>query len=107
MPTRSRRIATGGSYLVALVLAVGISTAINAFTIAVLLDAILGETPGLSENATQILTGWGGGVIGVIGAVVGYQSGVATSAGVGSRAEITTIDTPTNDSLPGSGSRGG
>jgi hypothetical protein len=106
MPTSSRRIATGGSYLVALVLAVGISTAINAFTIAVLLDALLGENPGLSENATQILTGWGGGVIGVIGAVVGYQAGASTASSVVS-STASSVDTPANDSLPGSGIRGG
>lgn len=67
-----------GSYLVALVLAIGMCTAINMFTFAVLFDAIYSNVPGLSENATQILTGWGGGIIGVIGAVVGYQAGAAS-----------------------------
>jgi hypothetical protein len=41
----------------------------------VIVDALWGDEPGLSENATQILTGWGGGIIGVIGALVGYKAG--------------------------------
>jgi hypothetical protein len=57
------------------VLAVGIVTATNLFTVAVLADAVFSAGPGLSENATQVLTGWGGGIIGVIGAVVGYRVG--------------------------------
>jgi hypothetical protein len=91
---------TRGSYLVALVLAVGISAAINCFTIAVLIDSILSEADGISENATQILTGWGGGVIGVIGAVIGYQAGATSTPRPG-------VDTPLTETLPGSGSRGG
>lgn len=67
-----------GSYVVALVLAVGISTALNVLTVAVLYDAVFSSDSGISENATQILTGWGGGVLGVIGAVVGYQAGQAS-----------------------------
>lgn len=101
-PARARRIATGGSYLVAAILAVGMCTALNAFTIAVLIDAMTSSVPGLSENATQILTGWGGGIVGVIGAVVGYQAGASTTAST-----MTAVDTPTNETLPGSGGRGG
>lgn len=69
-----------GSYVVALVLAVGMCTAVNLFTVAVLYDALFSSGPGLSENATQVLSSWGGGIIGVIGAVVGYQAGVASQA---------------------------
>src|SRR5262245_48231980 len=58
---------------VALVLAVGIATAINAITVAVLYDAIFSKGPGLSENATQVLTTAFGGIIGVLGAYVGYR----------------------------------
>ena len=101
-PQRTRRIATGGSYLVAAILAVGMCTALNAFTVAVLIDALSSAEPGLSENATQILTGWGGGIVGVIGAVVGYQAGASTASGVSAA-----VDTPQNETLPGSGSRGG
>lgn len=67
--------AARGSYVVAVVLAIGICTALNLITVAILYDAIVSAGPGISENATQILTGWGGGVIGVIGAVVGYGAG--------------------------------
>jgi len=48
--------------------------AINVFTFAAVYSAII-TNQSLSENATQILTGWGGGVIGVIGAIVGYTAG--------------------------------
>ena len=63
---------------VALLLAVGISTALNLLVLAVTYTAIFGHSDvpgGLSENATQILTGWGGGMIGVLGAYVGYKAG--------------------------------
>lgn len=60
---------------VALILAIGLATALNLITFAVLYDAVRSDTPGLSENATQILTGWGGGVIGILGAVFGYRAG--------------------------------
>lgn len=71
-PTPRRR---RGSMVVALVLAIGICTALNVLTIGVLVDALFSVSPGLSENATQILTGWGGGVLSVIGAAIGYQMG--------------------------------
>ena len=50
------------------------SCAINVFTFAAVYSAVSSNDQ-LSENATQILTGWGGGVIGVIGAIVGYTAG--------------------------------
>lgn len=79
-PVRSpRRAVPRGSYLVAIILAVGICTALNMLTFGILYDAIFSESSGISENATQILTGWGGGVVGVIGAVVGYQAGQSAS----------------------------
>lgn len=61
--------------LIALVLAIGLCTALNLLTFGVLWDALKSSTPGISENATQILTGWGGGVIGILGAVFGYRAG--------------------------------
>ena len=64
--------------LVAIVLGVGVSTALNVITFAVVYSAVVGTSDvpgGLSENATQILTGWGGGMIGVLGAYVGYAFG--------------------------------
>lgn len=60
---------------VALVLAVGLCTAMNTFTLAVLYDAVMSDESGLSENATQVLTGWGGGIIGILGAVFGARLG--------------------------------
>lgn len=64
---------------VPLVLAVGLCTAMNIFTFGVLYDAIFSHDPGLSENATQILTGWGGGIIGILGAVFGYRAGAGAA----------------------------
>lgn len=64
-----------GGMLVALILSIGICTALNLLIIAVVYDAIFSAGPGISENATQILTGWGGGILGVIGALVGYKVG--------------------------------
>lgn len=66
---------TGGRDVVAVVLAVGIATALNLIVGAVLWDAIRSEGPGLSENATQILTGAFGGILGVLGAYIGFKAG--------------------------------
>jgi len=71
------KLSTAGGY-VALVLAVTLGIAFNLFCAAVLWTAIAGDAP-LSENATQVLTGWGGGIIGVLGAYVGYRVGVVES----------------------------
>ena len=60
---------------VAIILAVGIATAINLITFAVLYDAVFSAGPGLSENATQVLTTAFGGIIGVLGAFVGFKTG--------------------------------
>lgn len=75
-PTRPPRRATDA---VAVILAVGMATALNLFTVAAVLDGMLSIDPGLSENSTQILTGWGGGVIGVLGAIVGYRAGQSSN----------------------------
>lgn len=66
-----------GHSLVAIVLAVGIALAINVITFAVLYDAIASSGPGLSENATQILTTAFSGMIGVLGSYIGYRAGAA------------------------------
>ena len=70
---QTRLSASGG--LVALVLAGSLGLAFNIFCFAVLYTAVTSDAP-LSENATQVLTGWGGGIIGVIGAYIGYRVGV-------------------------------
>lgn len=64
-----------GRDLIALTLAIGICTALNAMTVGVLVAAWHRGDYQLSENATQILTGWGGGIIGILGAVFGYSAG--------------------------------
>jgi hypothetical protein len=55
---------------VALVIAVGFVLGFNIFCFAVLYTAIQNDAP-LSENATQVLTGWGGGMVGLLGGFVG------------------------------------
>jgi len=71
---RRRLTASGGA--VALVLALSLGVGFNVFCFAVLYTAIREDTA-LSENATQVLTGWGGGIIGVVGSYIGYRVGVA------------------------------
>jgi len=66
--------------VVAVILAAGMALALNLFTAATLYDALVSPLPGVSENATQILSGWGGGILGIIGAVVGYGAGRAHSS---------------------------
>lgn len=65
---------------VAMVLAVGLATALNIIVVAILWDTISDpENAGISENATQILTGWGGGIVGILGAVFGMRIGEANA----------------------------
>jgi hypothetical protein len=66
-----------GHTAVAVVLAVGLASAVNFITIAVLWDAVRSAGPGLSENATQVLTTAFGGMIGVLGSYIGYRAGAA------------------------------
>ena len=61
---------------VVLVLAISMGIALNVFTCAVLWEAIV-EHAALSENATQVLIGWGTGTLGIIGAYIGYRVGIA------------------------------
>jgi len=65
---------------VAIVLAFGLVLAINLVTGAVLYDAIFSKGPGLSDNATQVLTTAFGGIIGVLGSFIGYRAGQAAAA---------------------------
>lgn len=64
-----------GKDWVAIVLAIGLTSAVNCITLAVLYDAIVSEGPGLSENATQILIAAFGGIIGILGGYLGYRAG--------------------------------
>jgi hypothetical protein len=67
------KFSQAGGY-VALVLAAALGLAFNMFCAAVLWTAIENNAP-LSENATQVLTGWGGGIIGILGAYIGFRVG--------------------------------
>jgi hypothetical protein len=75
------RVSTAGG-TVALCLAFGFALGFNVFCFAVLYTAITSDAP-LSENATQVLTGWGGGMVGVIGSYIGYRVGMGEMADKG------------------------
>jgi hypothetical protein len=70
---------------VAVILALGIAISLNIVTVALLYAAIIrlgaGSTVGLSENGVQLLTGWGGGIIGVLGSYIGFTFGKTTKNG--------------------------
>lgn len=59
---------------VVIILAAGLSLAVICVTVGVLYDAIFSEGPGLSDNATQLLTTAFGGIIGVLGSYVGFRA---------------------------------
>jgi hypothetical protein len=60
---------------VAIILAIGLATAINMITFAAMWDALFHSEPGLSENSTNLLTAVLGGLIGVLGSFLGYRVG--------------------------------
>jgi len=71
---KHRRLAT----IVAVVLAVGMAVSLVIVTIAIAHAVYAGNLDnGLGENTTQVLIGWGGGIIGVLGAFIGYAFGRA------------------------------
>jgi len=47
----------------------------------VLYDAVFSKGPGLSSNATQLLTLAFGGIIGVVGSYLGFKAGQASVEG--------------------------
>lgn len=62
--------------LVAIILAAGLSLALLLMTAATIYAiAVTHAERGLGENGTQVLTGLTGGIIGVLGAYVGYRFG--------------------------------
>lgn len=75
MPVPFTKPIDHGKDWVAIILAVGLALAINMICFAVLWDALRSDTPGLSENATQILTTAFGGILGVVGSYIGYRAG--------------------------------
>jgi hypothetical protein len=58
-----------------IVLAIGLVLAVNVVAFGILWDALYSSEAGISENATQILTTAFGGIIGVLGATLGYKQG--------------------------------
>lgn len=56
------------------------AVALNIITFALLYAAMIrlgvGSNMGLSENGTQILSAWGGGILSILAAYVGYAFGV-------------------------------
>jgi hypothetical protein len=77
---------------VSIIIAIGLASAVNCITIAVLFDAVRSSQPGLSENATQVLTGAFGGMIGILGAQLGYRAGL--KAGNGSSVSVSMDPVP-------------
>ena len=72
---------TPASGSVALVLAIGVVAALNIITCALMVAAFHVDPPELSANGTQLLTGWGGGIIGVLGSYIGFTFGQRKSNG--------------------------
>lgn len=66
-----------GKEWVAVILAIGLATAVNFIVIGGFASAIYRKAE-LSENATQVMTAVFGGIIGVLGSYVGYKAGQAT-----------------------------
>ena len=60
---------------VAVILAIGLVLGLLVITVGSLVDAFNTTEPGLSENATQLLTAAFGGVIGVLGSYLGFRAG--------------------------------
>ena len=81
----------------AIILAIGLVTAINAITVAVLIDAVTADAGGLSENATQILTTAFGGIIGVLGSAMGYRQANQNRDRQDEAAHAARVDEATHD----------
>src|SRR5262245_17141970 len=77
MARTDRHLPASSKDVVAVILAIGLATAVNMITFAVLYDALFSAASGLSENATQLLTAAFGGIIGILGAHLGYRAGVS------------------------------
>ena len=62
----------------AIILAIGLAASVNLLLLGVVWDAVRSDTPGLSENATQVIIAAFTGITGVLG---GYVGGRAAEAG--------------------------
>ena len=60
-----------------IILAAALGVALVVVTAAILYTAINNPRGGLAvtETDVQLLTGWGGGIIGILGAYVGFRAG--------------------------------
>ena len=65
---------------VAVIIAIGLGVAVNLLCLAAVWDAIANSS-GLSENATQVLTSAFGGMVGVLGAYLGFKAGERSAGG--------------------------
>lgn len=65
-----------GKEWVAVILAIGLGTAVNFIVIGGFVSAVYRHAE-LSENATQVMTAVFGGIVGVLGSFVGYKAGQA------------------------------
>ena len=63
-----------GREVVAIVLAIGLATAVNLLLFGVVYDAVRSDTPGISENATQVIIAAFTGMTGVLGGYVGGRA---------------------------------
>lgn len=64
----------------AILLAAGLVFAVAALALGVFVDAVASRGPGLTENATQVLTDAIGGISTVLGSYVGYHLGRRAAA---------------------------
>jgi hypothetical protein len=70
-------VKNAGRERAAFTLALALAIALNVIVAAVLVDAATNHRDaGLSENATQILTGAFGGIIGILGTYLGYEHSI-------------------------------
>lgn len=67
---------------VAIILAFGLCVAVGTIAVAVMWDAISHEGPGLTENATQVLTTALAGMIGLLGGYLGGRHRPAEPSGL-------------------------
>lgn len=59
---------------VAIVLTIGLCTALNILVVSIAYEGLNDGPETISENATQIMTGTFGGIIGILGAYLGYRA---------------------------------
>lgn len=63
-----------GRDVVAVILAAGLAVALVVMVAAVFYDAVRSDTPGLSENATQVVIAAFTGITGILGGYIGGRA---------------------------------